>query len=375
MSMRVLVVNDGAGSVGGVQTYLAAVVPALAARGHRVTTAHDRAEAVRALSASRPEICFSHNMHDLDVERVLLDAAPVVKFMHGYFGTCVSGLKMHAFPSAVPCARTLGIGCLAFYGPRRCGQLGVRVVWDQWQWASRQRGLIDAYSAIVVASEHMRREFIGHGADEKAVHVNRLFPTVPGRAARIDVPPERHVVFLGRMTALKGGDVLIRAVEHARSRTGAPITLTMLGDGPQRGEWEALASALGVACRFPGWLDGEPRDAVLRSATIAAVPSVWPEPFGLAGLDAGAFGVPAIAFDVGGITEWLAHDVNGILVAPPVSPARFGDALANVLADAARLQRLRDGALRAARELTLERHVDRLEAIFARAHETRCASC
>jgi glycosyltransferase involved in cell wall biosynthesis len=151
--------------------------------------------------------------------------------------------------------------------------------------------------------------------------------------------------------------------------------LTLVGDGPQRAEWEALASALGVTCRFPGWLEGEPRDAVLRSATIAAVPSVWPEPFGLAGLDAGAFGVPAIAFDVGGITEWLTHDVNGILVPPPVSPTRFGDALADALADPARLERLRDGALGAARELSLERHVDRLEAIFARAHEARCGSC
>ena len=32
--------------------------------------------------------------------------------MHGYFGTCASGLKMHAFPQAQPCERALGAACL-----------------------------------------------------------------------------------------------------------------------------------------------------------------------------------------------------------------------------------------------------------------------
>jgi glycosyltransferase involved in cell wall biosynthesis len=374
MTMRVLVANDGAGNVGGVQSYLHAVVPALLSRGHIVTVAHDRAEVASALSRQPPDICFSHNMNDLDVERGLIEVAPVVKFMHGYFGTCVSGLKMHAFPSAVACDRTCGARCLALYGPRRCGQLGVRVVWDQWQWASRQRRLIAGYSAIVVASEHMRREFVRHGAAEETVYVNRLFPTTVSQAAAVLVPARPHVVFLGRMTTLKGGDALIEAVRHATKRLGHPILLTMAGDGPQRSQWQALAAPLGTACRFPGWLEGAARDAVLRSATVVAVPSIWPEPFGLAGLDAGAFAVPAVAFDVGGISEWLRDGVNGVLVTAPASATHLGDVLADVLADGTRLARLREGALCVTQEFTLDRHIDRLEAVFARARESRCAS-
>ena len=51
-------------------------------------------------------------------------------------------------------------------------------------------------------------------------------------------------------------------------------------------------------------------------AVLVAVPSLWPEPFGLVGLDAAALGRPAIAFDVGGIGEWLTDGVNGKLVEP-----------------------------------------------------------
>src|SRR5687768_18590212 len=113
--MRILFANDGIGDAGGVQSYLAAVMPALAARGHQVALLHlDRpgggegtpapagaphfcvAErgvegALAEARAWAPEVAFSHNMRPLEVERGLLAAGPVVKMMHGYFGTCIGG--------------------------------------------------------------------------------------------------------------------------------------------------------------------------------------------------------------------------------------------------------------------------------------------
>ena len=167
------------------------------------------------------------------------------------------------------------------------------------------------------------------------------------------------------MTPLKGGDPLVRAVHHASSRLGRPVQLTMVGDGPARSDWEALASALGVACTFTGWKHGAERWPIIRRASLVAVPSIWPEPFGLVGLEAGALGVPAIAAKVGGISEWLRDGVNGVAVDAPATAASFGDALAAVLHDRARLTALREGAQRVAREMTLECHVARLETIFS----------
>ena len=55
-------------------------------------------------------------------------------------------------------------------------------------------------------------------------------------------------------------------------------------------EWEALAARLHVKSTFPGWLDGDARQAWLARASVAALPSTWPEPFGLVGLEAAAAG-------------------------------------------------------------------------------------
>jgi glycosyltransferase involved in cell wall biosynthesis len=98
---------------------------------------------------------------------------------------------------------------------------------------------------------------------------------------------------------------------------------------------------------------------------VAAVPSLWPEPFGLVGLEAAAAGVATIAFNVGGISEWLRDGVNGVAVPAPPSADAFGAALAGVLSDRARLAALRAGARRLADEMTLASHLDRLEAVFA----------
>ena len=97
---------------------------------------------------------------------------------------------------------------------------------------------------------------------------------------------------------------------------------------------------------------------------MVALPSLWPEPFGLVGLEAGALGVPAIAVDAGGVRQWLREGINGIAVRQPASERSFGDALASLLGDRDALAAFRDGAYRVAQEMTLAAHVDRLEPIL-----------
>ena len=121
--MRVLIANEALSGGGGVESYLSALVPALEQDGHEIGVLHDnpadergpqaiashstwracvRDEGIdRALARVRhfaPDICFSHNMRSLAIEHRLLELFPVVKMMHGHFGTCVSGHKAFAFP-------------------------------------------------------------------------------------------------------------------------------------------------------------------------------------------------------------------------------------------------------------------------------------
>jgi glycosyltransferase involved in cell wall biosynthesis len=388
--MRILIANDGFADAGGVQTYLEAVAPGLAARGHTVAMLHldpiplngSRTDAMKSLeqfsiglSGSEqtiialqqwgPEICFSHNMRDLELERQLFSLGPVVKFMHGYFGTCIGGQKTLSIPGMKPCSRTFGAPCVAMYLPRRCGRFGLSVLASQYGWALEQRALFSGYRAIVVASQHMRNEFVRNGANEQKVHVNPLF-SGPLTAGDAEIQAQAlSVVFVGRMTKLKGGDLLVRAVAEASARLGATIELTMVGDGPQRAEWERLAARLSVRAGFVGWKSGEDRWPWLRRAGLLAVPSVWPEPFGLVGLEAAALGVPAIAFDVGGIREWLTPGENGFLVPrDSLNPTAFGAELVTAFRRPELLAAMRCKAKAVARQLSLERHLDRLEEIL-----------
>jgi glycosyltransferase involved in cell wall biosynthesis len=149
------------------------------------------------------------------------------------------------------------------------------------------------------------------------------------------------------------------------------IRLVMVGDGPQRQPWHQLAERLNVACSFVPWQRGEERWPWLRGVHLLAVPSTWPEPFGLVGLEAGRLGVPAVAFDVGGIREWLRPGVNGYLAAgDPPRASGLADAMTHAFRHPEDLALLRAGASRAAREATLAAHLDRLDHVLAGAVAT-----
>ena len=389
--MRILIANEARQGAGGVETYLSSLVPHLEARGHAVAllyanpsseTAPTRIvtneawsvrdlgldAAIAAARAWRPEVCFSHNMRQLDVDGMLATTWPTFKMMHGYFGACVSGHKAFAFPSPQPCTRVCGIGCLAYYLPRHCGQLRAGLMMEQYAWARRQQDLFGEYAGIVVASDHMRREYIRQQVSPDVLHTIPLFTLPPAQVPSPAGHSRADVVFLGRMTPLKGGEPLVRALAHAAQILGRPLHAVLAGDGPERERLRELSRDLGrdgtMTVDFPGWVNDAQRARILAGASIAAIPSVWPEPFGLVGLEAAQFGVPSVAFDVGGIAEWLAHEINGRLVSPAGGAAALGEAIAGVLGDAAVHARLAAGARAAAARFSADAHVSKLEQVL-----------
>ena len=90
----------------------------------------------------------------------------------------------------------------------------------------------------------------------------------------------------------------------------------ILGDGNHRAECEKLSARLGLQnkVRFAGFVPQHELAGYYREATLAVMSSLWPEPFGATGLEAMRCGLPVVAFDAGGIREWLIDGVNGYLV-------------------------------------------------------------
>ena len=91
--------------------------------------------------------------------------------------------------------------------------------------------------------------------------------------------------------------------------------LVIAGDGEERERCEALCAELGLRdrVRFKGWLNQEEMAASYEACACAAVPSLWPEPFGRIGPEAFIRGRPVVAFATGGIPEWLENGIHGYL--------------------------------------------------------------
>ncbi len=135
------------------------------------------------------------------------------------------------------------------------------------------------------------------------------------------------LVFVGELRHLKGVDVLIAAIALL-AREGRRVTATIVGDGPDRGAFEAAAQELGPAVRFAGAM---PARAAFALGRVLVVPS-RAESLPYIVLEAGAAGLPMIATRVGGIPEIYGPHA-GDLIAPGDTGALAG-AIRHALQDA-----------------------------------------
>jgi glycosyltransferase involved in cell wall biosynthesis len=389
--MRILIATQNVGIAGGVETYLRELLPLLGARGHDVALLHengagaaarvddlagdlprwcladDPAEALRAAEAWRPDVCYLQGLDSPAAEAELVRRFPTVLFAHNYHGTCISGTKQRAWPSPRPCARPLGPGCLLAYFPCRCGGLDPRTMVRLYRAQRRRRTLLGQFRAVAVASRHMRNEYRRHGVPEDRLRLLPLFPAgaEPDPDPLAERPGQGCVLMVGRLTDLKGGRLLVEAVSRAQAVLGRALALRVAGDGPDRPAMKEAARRAGVRAEFCGWVDQDGRTRLMRQADVLAVPSVWPEPFGLVGIEAGCVGLPAVAYALGGIPDWLRPGESGELApADPPTAAGLAEALVRVLNDPRHLSRLAQGAWQVAREFTPERHLRALETLL-----------
>jgi glycosyltransferase involved in cell wall biosynthesis len=130
------------------------------------------------------------------------------------------------------------------------------------------------------------------------------------------------VVFVGRLIAPKGVDLLIAAVARLAA-SGRQVRCLVVGDGPERARLSALAQSLRVAhlVTFAGALRTAAEvSGVMKAARVLALPSVR-EGFGMVALEANACGIPVITVDHPGnaAAELVEHGHNGWVVPPTAS--------------------------------------------------------
>ncbi len=327
----------------------------------------------------KPDVLYVQGVSDVQVEAKLLDIAPAVLFLHTYIGTCISGTKTFSRPTSVPCARTFGLACLVHYFPHGCGGNDPRTMWRLFGMQSERLRLLHRYAAILTHSDHMRDEMKRHGLSAHVVPYPcdvspGMSPVMrgSGRTDSFTRTEAWRLLFAGRMEDLKGGHYLIEALPEVTRAARRPVRAVLAGDGRDRKSWEAAAQRVQAATanltvEFTGWVTAQHVTTLMRDADLLVVPSLWPEPLGSVGPMAAQHGLPAVAFDSGGIPQWLADGVSG-QVAPsdPPTPTGLARAIVRCLADPAHYAALRKGATGMGARFTMARHLPTLTEHLAR---------
>lgn len=380
----IAVLCDRVSDAGGAERYWETVLPALLERGVRVRLlarevtdvrrfgaeacavpwggeddppSRDAARTVAAeLARLRPQTIVTASVFDaavLDIVR----AAPArwLVRIHDHRAFCPTGDRVYPHFTQ-HCVAAMGGACRAatvlhgcVRGPRPASFRSI---------ASREaiRDRIAAADGVLVSSAHMRAICATNGiAPERIAITPPPLPDAAYAAEPSPRPARRTLLFASRLTPRKGLRSLIGALARLPREERPRLVVAGSGASEER-DARGDAARAGLDVVWAGHLAQDALRAAIDEAAAVAVPSLWPEPFGLIGIEAQARGRPAVGYDVGGIPEWIAD--AGIAVPRGDQPALAG-AIRDVLDDDT-WPRLAASARRRAEAYRLDAHVERL---------------
>lgn len=253
-----------------------------------------------------------HRLAPLDLLQALRGRVRVALFMHTSELTCPAGGRWLQ-ASGKLCAAAPGWRCLGTHAFERCLSTA-----DGAAFAPQQRLRAVARgpatrSALGLSDANVFNSHALLALHEKATgsvpHAHVLHPPVHcGRSTATPVPG--RLLFAGRLAQSKGA---LDAVKVCALLPGT--RLRVAGDGPDRDAMLALARKLDVSSRveFTGWLGEDALADECAAAACMLLPVRGYEAFSMQGAEAVALGCPVVAFENGGIGEWL-DPAHGTLV-------------------------------------------------------------
>jgi glycosyltransferase involved in cell wall biosynthesis len=369
---NILLVTPSFGAEGGVASHVRSSVVALSDSGFEVVVVGAAelpgldhtplpVDAVRRFSALidevRPDVVHLHDLADSDLITAANSEAPTVASVHGYAG-CTP--NTYYFRPGQECHRAHGPGCIGNMALRGCAHTrDPRGLPAAYRATTRRLDALRRADHVVAYSHAIARHLQRNGVDRMTV-----VPLFAKPAAKIaSLPVDRRVVFAGRAVGAKGLGVLLAAAD------GLDCSVEVHGDGWWLPRAREQVERLGMSDRvvFHGWSDQATLEHAYDSCRIVVVPSLWPEPFGLVGIEAMARGRPVVASDTGGVREWLVDGRTGYLV-PPGDANELHAALGRLLEDYDVCMRMGTaGAARVAELFSEAAHVAALKQVYANA--------
>jgi glycosyltransferase involved in cell wall biosynthesis/GT2 family glycosyltransferase len=232
----------------------------------------------------------------------------------------------------------------------------------EWEVVRRASAVVDSSGVIA----RMLAQAYGVYPSTKLVRQIPFGIRTRQRLASVRQDSEVRVLFVGRLEARKGFDVLVKAMSFVL-RQDPQIRFWIAGEGAESDA--SVRAAKDLAREYPdrvtlhGWVGDEQRDELYRQCDVFTAPSRY-ESFGLVYLEAMAHGKACIACRAGGAERIVLEGVTGLLV-PPGDGDALGEAILDLARNREKRERMgREGLRRVEREFTVERMVEDTLALY-----------
>jgi len=260
-----------------------------------------------------PDVVHVHNTFPLispSIFHSIGSRAARVLTLHNYRLFCPAAIPMREGKVCTQCMQTCSVwpsikhGC---YKKSRIATLPLAMSVTLHRLLKTWTNEVDAF---IVLTEFQRSVMVDAGLPEDLVHVKpNFFPESP------DVLPwekrKPSVLFVGRLTEEKGVEFLIRAWMNWGA--SAP-ELLIIGDGCLREKLTELAGRHSdVPIRFLGKLSREDTLSEIARSSLAILPSICFETFGLVLVEAFAFGTPVAVSNIGPLPAIVRNGENGLV--------------------------------------------------------------
>lgn len=339
--LKIFFINESGAPTGGAELYLIFLCKILTKLGHSVTLVYDRREPNTFLGGKgdayflkgidsyennsgtkkalgrlkilvekrKPDLIHVHNLGNPFMIKEISKLVPVVRSVHDYRLICPMEFKIK--PDGSLCQEKTSdvcLQCMAQFG------IGINTAKKRLFQRLQEVEVNHNLSRIIAGSQYVKEQLILNGFPEEKISLLPYFVLkkncLKKRSVLMD---EKNILFIARGIEAKG---LISLLEAFALLKDKKATLTAIGSGPAFNQGKKYADRLKISSRinFTGWIKHDLLDYFYQKCRLAVIPSLWPEPFSFIGLDAMIFGKPVVAFDAGGIPDWLEDKKTGFLV-------------------------------------------------------------
>lgn len=371
--MRILQLHERTELKGGAEVYIDQLNQLLPKYGHQSfwlgkdsLGKHPENYLDEFITGNGIDVISVHNIFDINLVSFCLRRLPVIKFAHGPVMVCPGKDKFWRH-SEECCTIKYGLHCFRHIYSEGCANRHPKRVLDAWNYVNFEvKKASKRYKKIIVMSDYIKERLTECGICDTSIICNPYF--TPEASVVPSEYGKKSLLFVGRLISSKGPHIMLEALMPILENRN-DVHLDIVGDGIMKDELMSLVEKTGVSdnVTFHGWLNRDETDRLLQQSYLVLFPSVYPEAFGIVGIEAMMRAKPVVAFNVGGVSTWLTDGETGFFVEPKDKKAMrvrtemlLNDTLLyNDMSRRARLQALA--------RFTAEKHMERLLEVYGEA--------